>query len=84
MAQTLNNLAGVYYSQGKYTEAEPLFMRALAIDEKALGPEHPSVATNLENYAGLLRKTDREAEAETLEVRAKAIRAKHAQENPTK
>jgi hypothetical protein len=49
-----------------------------------LGPDHPNVATGLEHYAALLRKTQRETEAEKLEARAKAIRAKHAQENPTK
>ena len=52
----------------------------------ALGPEHPDVATTLENYAALLRQTARadEAErmearadeAERMEARAKAIRAK--------
>ena len=50
--------------------------------EKVLGPEHPNVATILEGYSDLLRKMDREAEAEKMEARAKAIRAKHAQENP--
>ncbi len=84
VAQSLNNLAGLYDSQGQYAEAEPLFQRALAILEKALGPAHPNVATVLENYADLLRKTNRDAEADTMEARAKAIRAKHAQENPTK
>jgi len=39
---------------------------------------------SLENYAALLRKTNSESEAATLEARAKAIRAKHAIENPTK
>jgi hypothetical protein len=58
-------------------KAEPLYQRALAIWEKALGPEHPDVATSLENYAALLRKLDRTAEAETMEVRAKAVRAAH-------
>ncbi len=52
----------------------------MAIDEKALGPEHPNVATNLENYAALLRETGRSAEADKLEARAKAIRAKRAGE----
>ena len=32
---------GLYESQGRYAEAEPLYKRALAIREKALGPEHP-------------------------------------------
>ncbi len=31
--------------------AEPLVERALAIDEKALGPEHPAVAMDLSNLA---------------------------------
>ena len=47
--------------------------------EKALGPEHPKVATSLENYAGLLRATGRTAEADEMEARAKAIRDKRAE-----
>ena len=81
LATSLNNLAAIYYSQGNYAEAEPLFKRSIAIREKALGPEHPDVAMGLQNYAELLRKTNREAEAEKLEARAETIRAKHAQEN---
>ncbi len=50
--------------------------------EKALGPEHRHVATSLENYAALLRKTGRSAEASRMEARAKAIRAKRAEQNP--
>ena len=41
-ATSLNNLAGLYYAQGKYSLAEPLLKRALAIREKQLGPEHPT------------------------------------------
>ncbi len=48
---------------------------ALAIVEKALGSEHPSVAASLANYAALLRKTGRSDEAAKMEARAKAIRA---------
>ena len=40
------------------------------------------MATSLENYADLLRKTGRDTEATEMEARAKAIRAKHAKENP--
>ena len=72
-----SNEAGVAASQqGKYAEAEPLYQRSLAILEKALGPEHPLVATSLENYAALLRNMNREAEAAQMEARAKAIREK--------
>ncbi len=52
--------------------------------EKALGPEHPHVAASLENYAALLRNTERSGEATMMEARAKAIRAKHARQNPAK
>lgn len=42
--------------QGKYAEAEPLHGRAAEIMEKALGPEHPDVATTLSNWAGVLKE----------------------------
>ena len=70
------------YAQGRYAEAEPLYKRSLAIWEGALGPEHPNVATALENYSVLLRETGRYDEATEMEARAAAIRAKHAAENP--
>ena len=38
--------------------AEPLYRRALAIDEKSFGPEHPNVASGLNNLALLLRATN--------------------------
>ena len=56
ITQTDNNLALLYKTQGKDSEAEPLHKRSLAIREKALGPEHPHVATTLEDYAALLRQ----------------------------
>ncbi len=79
LAQTLNNLAFLYETQGNYAEAEPLFKRALAMREKVLGPTHPDVATTLEDYAELLRKTKRKKDAKKMTARAKAIRAKQAQ-----
>ena len=41
-------------AQGKYEEAQPYFERAVAIWEKSLGPEHPQVATGLNNLGVLL------------------------------
>ena len=38
-------------AQGKLDEAEPLYQRCPAIYEKALGPDHPHVATSLNNLA---------------------------------
>ena len=77
MAASFNNLASLYQDLGNYTEAEPLYRRALAIMEKAVGPEHPNVAASLENYAVLLHETGRADEAAKMEARAKAIRAKY-------
>jgi tetratricopeptide (TPR) repeat protein len=36
VALSLDNLAVLYQDQGKYAEAEPLFKRAMEIEEKAL------------------------------------------------
>jgi tetratricopeptide (TPR) repeat protein len=47
--------------------------RALAIDEQSFGPDHPDVATDLNNLAQLLQATHRLAEAEPLMRRALAI-----------
>jgi hypothetical protein len=53
----------------------PVAQKALQVAEKALGPDHPNVATSLENLAGLYRATNRVAEAKALEERAAKIRA---------
>ena len=66
LATPLNNLAALYDAQGKYTEAEPLYQRSLAIWENALGPEHPNVAMSRQNYAGLRRSMGRAGEAARL------------------
>ena len=58
-APVCNNLAALYEAQGRYAEAEPLYKRALAIYEKALGPEHPNVATSLHNLALLYEAQSR-------------------------
>ncbi len=73
VAESLNNLAALYGTQGDYAQAEPLYKRSLAIWEKALGPDHPDVAISLENMAVLFRATGRAKEAEVLERRAAVI-----------
>ena len=73
MGASLNNLAALYHSQGRYAEAEPLHKRALAIAEKALGPEHHDLAQSLRNYSALLHKTGLNNEAIMVELRAEAL-----------
>lgn len=41
--------------QGKHSEAEKLYERGQAILEKVLGPEHPDLATTLNNRAQLFK-----------------------------
>src|SRR6516225_7485850 len=43
VAKALNNLATLYFVQGRNMDAEPLFERALAVLNEALGPNHPAV-----------------------------------------
>jgi tetratricopeptide (TPR) repeat protein len=59
--------------QGRYSEAIPLAQRALAIREKSLGPDHPDVATSLNNLALLYNNQGRYADAEPLYKRSLAI-----------
>ena len=74
LAATLNNLAERYKEEGRYADAEPLYKRVLAINEKARGPDHLSVALALNDLAELYRGQGRYADAEPLYKRSLAIR----------
>ncbi|CAN0139752.1 unnamed protein product, partial [Scytosiphon promiscuus] len=63
-------------SQGKFAEAELLYTRATEIWETALGPEHPNVATALNNRAGFFSPRGSYEEAGSLYERSLAIREK--------
>jgi tetratricopeptide (TPR) repeat protein len=73
VATSLNNLAALYYAQGRYAAAEPLYQRALAIREEGLGPDHLDVAHSLDNLALLYRAQGRYAAAGPLYQRALTI-----------
>ncbi|MBO3463905.1 tetratricopeptide repeat protein, partial [Aetokthonos hydrillicola] len=45
VATSLNNLALLYNSQGRYNEAEPLHQEALKIAEVSLDVNHPNTIT---------------------------------------
>lgn len=49
--------------QNEYEEAGPLYERSLDIRDTVQGPEHPDVATSLNNRVELLRR-----QVKTLEV----------------
>jgi len=79
VATSVNNLEGFYANQGEYRKAEPFYERALAIREKALGSEHPDVATSLYNLALLSKDANRLSETEPLMRRSAAILLKFSQ-----
>ena len=76
LAKNMNNLALVYYAQGKYAEAELLFERSLALWKKVMGRDHPDVATSLNNLAGLYDAQGKYAEAVPLHKLSLAMREK--------
>lgn len=57
----------------RLTDAKALLERALAITEVAYGPDHPDVATRLNNLAGMLRDLGQPEAARPLQERALAI-----------
>jgi tetratricopeptide (TPR) repeat protein len=71
----LNREVRELYRTGKYDRAVEVAKKALAVAEKNVGPDHPDVATSLENLAALYRKTGRDKGAEALAKRAVDIRA---------
>src|SRR5262249_47066835 len=75
-ARLLGRAGGKLYGKAAYSAARPLYERALAIYEKALGPEHPDAATSLNNLALVLRDQGDLAAARPLNERALAIKEK--------
>src|SRR6202048_4694993 len=73
-ASELNEKVIEFYKAGRYADAIPIAQRALAIREKALGRDHPDVATALSWLAVLYNSQGRYADAEPLYKRSLAIR----------
>jgi tetratricopeptide (TPR) repeat protein len=67
---TVDNLAYLYASQGRYGEAEPLCQRALAARERVAGAEELGTLGSVNNLAYLYQRQGRYGEAEPLYQRA--------------
>src|SRR5262249_48332810 len=72
-ATALNKRVIELFQAGKFAEAVPLAQRAVAIREKAFGPNHPNVGASSSNLAGLHGRRGRDADAEPLYKRVLAI-----------
>jgi CHAT domain-containing protein/tetratricopeptide (TPR) repeat protein len=81
-ASALSNLAKLYREQGRYSDAEPLFKRSLAIREQVLGLDHLDVAYSLNDLAGLHLEQGHYTDAErafkrSIAVLEKSVGAEH-------
>jgi tetratricopeptide (TPR) repeat protein len=73
VADSLNNLALSYKSQGRYEEAEPYYQQALEMRRELLGHRHPDVAQSLNNLGALRYQQGRLKEAQSLLLEALPI-----------
>jgi tetratricopeptide (TPR) repeat protein len=69
-APALNNLAAIRHRACAPREAEQLYRRALALQQRHHGPRHRELAPTLNNLATLLREQGRAVEARPLYQRA--------------
>jgi tetratricopeptide (TPR) repeat protein len=70
--ETLNSmtwLASTYRNQGRWKEAEELFVRVMETSSRVLGEEHPDTLTSMANLASTFWNQGRWKEAEELFVR---------------
>lgn len=78
----LIDLATLYSYQDRLAQSEELFLRGLAAQQNALGPEHPYVAHTLRNLTAVyIRMQQLDRAAETLEWAFDIILQHHLPEN---
>jgi tetratricopeptide (TPR) repeat protein len=68
-----DGLAGFHRERQQFDKAENLYVRAIAVFQKALGQDHPDTVLALQNYAILLSETGRPDKAEANIRRALSI-----------
>jgi tetratricopeptide (TPR) repeat protein len=69
-----STIGNILYSQGKYEDSLTHARRAIELREKALGPEHPSIAAGLQNMGAALATMGRFDEALVQLERARDLR----------
>ncbi|MBI5260899.1 MAG: tetratricopeptide repeat protein [Bradyrhizobium sp.] len=74
VAGALNNVAQLYGDVGRDADAEPIFKRAIATMEKAVGVDSVEMAPLLNNLGALYQRQLRYSEAEPLFKRALVLR----------
>jgi len=74
--ETLNQEVMELYRSGKYERAIVLAKKTIEVAEQNVGPDHPSVATSLNNLAEIYRTQGDYAKAEPLYKRSLSIKEK--------
>lgn len=72
-AEALRKEVRRMYKEGRYSEAIPLALKALAIEERELGPENVTVANSKNNLGELYRKSGDYSRAEPMYKQALAV-----------
>jgi len=66
LAESIGNMAVLYYESGLFDKAEPFYIEALAISRRIFKGNHPSLAIDINNMASYYYVTGRYTEAEPL------------------
>jgi tetratricopeptide (TPR) repeat protein len=59
-------MAGAFYDQGNYIEAETVYREVLEVQQRVQGPEHPRTLQTTWRLSGTVQRQGRYAEAETM------------------
>jgi tetratricopeptide (TPR) repeat protein len=73
-SKSINNLAALYHTQGKYAFAEDLYQKAIDLNTELFGKDNPDIALNLQNLAACHSALRNYPKAEALFKEALAIR----------
>lgn len=75
-SETLSRLISLYYAEDKMAQAEPYYVKSMALTRKSSGAESEEYANALRNHGALLRRLNRKNEAMAEEAKADAIMQK--------
>ena len=79
---SMNNLAVLYRAEGKYPQAEPLYMRVVEVQRRVLGADHPNMLLTMNGLAllyGLQGKNEQAGKlyAEVSETQRRVLGEEH-------
>ena len=74
---TFHSLTALLYEvQKDWKRADDYFPRAILVDEKGLGGDHPEITDTLDEYAVMLHAAGRLMDAKKMEAHAKEVKDK--------